>query len=207
MRGYDETLDKVALAVESAKLAKAIVVKTEGIGEDLNFSLMGWCEGDLVIVAQLSSDIMADHEQRFDRVLHAACIMRRGWQVTALTLVAEGYCSTNADESKGKDMAQLFASPDADFVRECLSFTHAENGDAMFVAVPYSCFPPRSVQFGGALQHRGIGVIRDTRYPVGLLKALEMPVDDDITDGIDTGLLHELLAKGIMDLGFEVNYK
>lgn len=205
VRGYDETLDKLALAVESAKLAKSIIVKTEGIGEDMNFSLMGWRDDELLVVAQLSSEHMEDKEGRYERILQCACILRQGWGVTALTLVAEGYCSTNPEETKGKDMAQLFAVPENDFIRECLSFTHVEDEDVVFVAVPYKCAPPRVVQFSGPLQHQGPGVVRDARYPVGLLRALELEIED--LDSVDSEYFHDLVARGIMGLGFEINYR
>ena len=203
---YPETLDKVALAVESSKIAKSLMVQQEGIGEDLSFSLMAWCEDELVAVAQLSGLLMGDHDERYGLMVQAACILRQGWGATAFTMVAEGYCSTNPEESRGNDMAQMFASPSCDFVRECLAFTHVEQDELLFVVVPYKYEPPRKVLFSDPLQHKGASVLRDGRYPLSLHRALAIdvaPEDDDI----DIDLLREYLAQGLHDCGFEVNYR
>lgn len=204
MNEYPESLDKVALAVESAKIAKAMMVKQEGIGEDLSFSLMTWRDSELVAVAQLSHAFMSDPEERYGLMVQAACILRQGWGATAFTMVAEGYCSTNPDESKGKDMAQLFASPTTDFVKECLSFTHVQDDGILFVVVPYRCVPPRHVEYYKPMTHSGAGVVREARYPMSLHRALELPYD---TDDIDLDTLREELANGLTSIGFEVNYR
>lgn len=206
MEIYPEILDKVALAVESSKIAKSMMVKQEGIGEDISFSLMAWKDDELVAVAQLSGLLMADHEERYGLIVQAACILRQGWRTTAFTMVAEGYCSTNPDESRGNDMAQMFASPSCDFVRECLAFTHVEEDDLLFVVVPYKYEPPRSVVFGNPLQHKGATVLRDGRYPLSLHRALGIEIDYD-EDYIDLDALHKSLAKGLNEIGFEVNYR
>jgi hypothetical protein len=206
MNEYPEMLDKVALAVESTKVAKSLVVQQEGIGEDLNFSLMAWTDGDLRIVVQLKNEYMKDHEDRYERLVQAACIIRQGWGATAFTMVAEGFCSTNPAESKGKDLAQLFAAVNVDYVRECLAFTHIEEDDILFVVVPYSYVPPRKVLFSDVLQHRGASVLRDGRYPLALFKALELE-DDFSHDDYDEDIVLDVLARGLVDLGFEVNYR
>ncbi len=206
MNKYPEILDKVALAVESAKVAKQMVVQQEGIGEDLGFSLMAWEDDDLRAVVQLSGLFMGDHEDRYGRIVQAACVLRQGWGATAFTMVAEGYCSTNPDESKGKDMAQMFASPSCDFVRECLAFTHVEDGEMLFVVVPYKYEPPRKVVFSGPLQHEGASVLRDGRYPMSLHRALGLEIQHEDED-YDEEELRDLLAQGLKELGFEVNYR
>lgn len=206
MDEYPQTLDKVALAVESSKIAKSMMVQQEGIGEDLSFSLMAWSDDQLVAVAQLSGLLMADHENRYSLMVQAACILRQGWEATAFTMVAEGYCSTNPDESRGKDMAQLFASPAHNFVRECLAFTHVEEDELMFIVVPYKYEVPRRVVYSEPLQHRGASVLRDGRYPMSLHRALTIENDYDY-ENIDTDVLREVLANGLTELGFEVNYR
>jgi hypothetical protein len=206
MDEYPEILDKVALAVESSKIAKSMMVQQEGIGEDLSFSLMAWSDDELVAVAQLSGLLMADHEERYSLMIQAACILRQGWDATAFTMVAEGYCSTNPNESRGKDMAQLFASPSHNFVRECLAFTHVEEDDLMFVVVPYKYEPPRRVVYSNPLEHRGASVLRDGRYPMSLHRALSIDNDFDHED-VNVDTLRALLANGLTELGFEVNYR
>ena len=204
MNNYPESLDKVALAVESAKIAKAMVVKQEGIGEDLSFNLMAWRDSELVAVAQLSQVHMGDPEERYGLMVQAACILRQGWGTTAFTMVAEGYCSTNPEETRGKDMAQLFASPTTDFIKECLAFTHVQEDGVLFVVVPYRLLPPRKVEYYKPMTHAGAGVVREARYPMSLHKALELPYE---TDGIDMDTLREELANGLTAIGFEVNYR
>lgn len=204
MNEYYESLDKVALAVESAKIAKAMIVKQEGIGEDLSFSLMAWRDSELVAVAQLSQALMSDHDERYGLMVQAACILRQGWGTTAFTMVAEGYCSTNPDETRGKDMAQMFASPTTDFIKECLAFTHVQEDGILFVVVPYRYAPPREVEYYKPMVHNGAGVVREARYPISLLRALELPCD---TDDLDLTTLREELANGLTAIGFEVNYR
>jgi hypothetical protein len=206
MNEYPEILDKVALAVESAKVAKQMIVQQEGIGEDLGFSLMAWEDDDLRAVVQLSGLFMSDHEERYALMVQAACVLRQGWKATAFTMVAEGYCSTNPNESKGKDMAQMFASPSCDFVRECLAFTHVERGEMLFVVVPYKYEPPRKVLFAQPLQHQGASVLRDGRYPLSLHRALGLGLPHG-GDEFDEEYLREILAQGLKDIGFEVNYR
>lgn len=204
MNDYPESLDKVALAVESAKIAKSMIVQQEGIGEDISFNLMVWRDSQLVAVAQLSQSLMGDPEERYGLVVQAACVLRQGWGATAFTMVAEGYCSTNLEESKGKDMAQLFASPTTDFVKECLSFTHVQEDGILFVVVPYRCLPPRKVQYHTPMAHNGAGVVREARYPMSLHRALELPYE---IEGVDEDDLRSELANGLTELGFEVNYR
>ena len=204
MNDYPESLDKVALAVESAKIAKAMIVKQEGIGEDLSFNLMTWRDSELVAVAQLSQEHMGDPEERYGLMVQAACILRQGWGATAFTMVAEGYCSTNPDETRGKDMAQLFASPTTDFIKECLAFTHVQLDGILFVVVPYRLTPPRRVEYYKPMTHNGAGVVREARYPLSLHKALELPYE---MDDVDMDTLREELANGLTAIGFEVNYR
>lgn len=205
MNSYQDALDKMALAVESAKVAKSMVVQTEGINEEININLLAWRDDELIAVAQLMSEFMEDRDDRFERIIHAACVFRQGWGATSITMIAEAYCSSNPSATRGRDMAEVFASPDADYVRECLSFTHIEDETALFVAVPYSCTPPRKVIYDDPLQHRGSGVIRDARYPLGFMRALALRTEcNEVTDD---PYFYELLAKGIMDLGFEINYR
>lgn len=204
MNDYPESLDKVALAVESAKIAKQMIVQQEGIGEDLSFNLMTWRDSELVAVAQLSHEHMGDPEERYGLMVQAACVLRQGWGATAFTMVAEGYCSTNPEESKGKDMAQLFASPTTDFIKECLSFTHVEEDGVLFVVVPYRLLPPRQVEYYKPMTHSGAGVVREARYPMSLHRALELPYE---IDEVDEDLLREELASSLTAIGFEVNYR
>ena len=204
MNDYPDSLDKIALAVESAKIAKSMIVQQEGIGEDISFNLMVWRDSQLVAVSQLSHSLMGDSEERYGLVVQAACVLRQGWGATSFTMVAEGYCSTNLEESKGRDMAQLFASPTTDFVKECLSFTHVQEDGILFVVVPYRFLPPRKVEYYKPMAHNGVGVVREARYPMSLHRALELPYE---VEGVNEDALRFELANGLTELGFEVNYR
>ena len=81
MEQYATTLDKVALAVESAKVAKSDAVKKHGIGEDININLFGWRGSDLVVIAQMLDSGKIDKDERFVKLVNALCIVRQGWQV------------------------------------------------------------------------------------------------------------------------------
>jgi hypothetical protein len=91
-------------------------------------------------------------------------------------------------------------------VRECLAFTHVEEDELLFVVVPYKYEPPRRVLYSDPLQHKGATVLRDGRYPMSLHRALSIEIDHEEM-GYNGDLLRELLAKGLTDLGFEVNYR
>ena len=109
MEKYGTILDKVALAVESAKVAKSDIVKSEGIGEDININLFGWRGSSLVIIAQMLDSGLIEKEERLVKLVNALCIIRQGWQVDAFTMVAEAYCALSPADTKGTDMAELFA--------------------------------------------------------------------------------------------------
>lgn len=208
MEIYPSILDKMALAVESAKLAKTVTVQVEGFGEDLNFNLFGWNNHALRVVAQLRTEFMADKEDRLERIIRAACIMRQGWLTDAYTFIAEGYCSTDSDVTDGRNMAEVFCESDSP-VRECLSFTHIEDdGGGLFVAVPYSYVPPRRVEFSDPLRYRGKSAFRDIRYPDALARALSLEIEAGAEDiDLDEDTFHELLAVGLEDIGFMVQYR
>lgn len=207
MEIYPSILDKMALAVESAKMAKAFTVQMEGFGEDLNFNLFGWNSDELRVVAQLKTEFMQDREDRLERIIRAACIIRQGWLADAFTFIAEGYCSTDSNVTDGRNMAEVFCEMDSP-VRECLSFTHIEDDGGLFVAVPYSYVPPRKVAFEDALRYRGKTAFRDTRYPDALARALSLEIEAGAEDiDLDEDTFHELLAVGLEDIGFMVQYR
>lgn len=207
METYPTILDKVALAVESAKVAKEVTIDVEGFGEDLNFNLFCWKNDELRVVTQLSTEYMTDKEDRLERLIRAACILRQGWEATAFTFIAEGYCSLDADATEGRELAEAFVETDS-AVKECLSFTHIEGDDGLFVAVPYSYMPPRRVMFGEPMRYRGKTAFRDQRYPDALARALALDVSSSYEDiDVDQETFHKLLAFGLKELGFMVNYR
>jgi hypothetical protein len=203
MEQYETTLDKVALAVESAKVAKSDAVKKHGIGEDININLFGWRDSELVVIAQMLDSGLIDKDERFTKMVNALCIVRQGWQVDAFTMIAEAFCSLLPSDTKGKDLAEVFAEPNSP-VSECLSFTHISVKDALFVTVPYTVTPPRTVVYKSPLKYAGYdNVLRDKKYPAAMGKALDLELSDAVDDG-DT--FHRILADGLAEEGFDVHY-
>ena len=204
MDKYPTTLDKVALAVEAAKVAKSDAVKLYGIGEDININLFGWRDSELVVIAQMLSSSQIPKDERFAKIVNALCVVRQGWQVDGFTMVAEAFCSLLPSDTKGRDLAEQFAEKDSP-VSECLSFTHVSIRDALFVTVPYRVVPPRMVVYSTPLKYAGYeGVLRDRKYPAAMGKALDLPISDSVVEDGDT--FHAVLAEGLSEEGFDVHY-
>ena len=209
MDKYPSILDKLALTVESAKLAKSIIVKTEGIGEEINLNMVGWRDDEVFIVCQLTQGAWDDTRERALKLIECAYLMRQVWQVSEITLVAEAFCSTDADATRGKDLRAMFAEQNSP-VLECLSVSHMVIDDEpIYVAVPYICMAPRKVVYYNPVRHMGEGVVRDSVIPAGILKMLDSDVSDKYIglseDAME--LTREAIANGLTDMGFEVKYR
>lgn len=203
---YETELDKVALAVESTKLAKQMTVTEEGIGEDININLFCWKDTALASIIQLQNTHRMDKEERIDRLTKAACILRRGWGVSDFTFVAEGYCSMKPSDTKGSDLAKLFAEPNSP-VKECLAFTHIAPDGAIFVSVPYSLSLGKKVNFGNPLWYSGVDAMRDLTYTAVLRASLKLDAIEIEETEVDKPSYYASLAQGITNEGFEVFYR
>ena len=119
----DET-KVVQLAEELLKKfppAKTSVVEFLGAQYD-----MGWNGDELIIVCQMKKEMMRMHpNDRLDRCTSLLTALRRYWYITAVTMVAEGYCSLDPEKTKGVELAKDFAKQDS-AVEECITLTHAE---------------------------------------------------------------------------------
>jgi len=205
--GIHETdLDKVALAVESTKLAKRMTVSDEGVGEDMNINVFCWKDNKLVSILQLKQTFSLHRDERIHRLALASCLMRQGWGIDEFTLVAEGYCSMKPSETKDYDLAQLFASNNSP-VSECISFTHISDDDVLFVSVPYSIEIGRVVEFGNALWYSGVDVLRDLAYPAVLKASLRLSRVEIIEEEMDMNVFFSKLAEGLSEIGFETFYR
>jgi hypothetical protein len=169
---YEGSLSKLALAATSAQLAKVVTVQEFGVGEDLCFNFMGWNEEDLVIVCQIRRDLMLlDPELRLEKCAQLCRALRRFWGITAITMIAEGYCSLDAKKTKGVELAKDFCKPDS-AVEECITITHAEiieNTiiDINLIALPYVYELGRTVNWLEMLSYpsRAEQVLRNAGYP------------------------------------------
>lgn len=203
---YATEFDKLALAVESTKLAKQMTVSEDGIGEDININLFCWKGEDLASIMQLRNTHQLERDTRIEIITKGACIMRRGWGIDEFTFVAEGFCSLKPAETKNDDLAELFAKQDSP-VKECIAFTHITGSDATFISVPYSLGVGRTVNFDNPLWYSGVDVMRDLTYPATLKASLKLePVELD-DDSLDRESYFETLAESLTNTGFEVFYR
>jgi len=203
---YATEFDKLALAVESTKVAKSLTIKEEGIGEDLNINLFCWKNDELVCIMQLRETHQMERDKRIEALTKAACIMRRGWGVDQFTFIAEAYCSMSPSDTKDQNLAELFAEPDSP-VKECISFTQISSEDATFISLPYKIELGRKVTFNSPLWYAGLDVFRDLTYPATLKASLKLdpvPLDEET---IDRESYFSSLASGLIDTGFEIFYR
>lgn len=177
----------MALAATSAQLAKTISVKDFGVGEDLTFNFMGWNSDELVIVCQMRKELMQiQPEDRLLKCLAMCSTLRRYWGITALTMVAEGYCSLNPEKTAGVELAKAFAEPNSD-VQECITLTHAEimenknNIEVNLIALPYKYQIGREVEWLDMLFYPTAAqkILRQSKYPVMLEKSLQENIAED----------------------------
>lgn len=202
---YETDLDKMALCTESMKLAKVNVTKEDGIGSDLNINIFGWRKNELLIIIQLKNTYNLPKESRIKSIIEASCILRKGWDVDEFTLIAEGYCSMKPSETKGLELANVFAQKDSP-VTECLSFVHLRDEELLFLAIPYKTNLGRVVEFGSVLWYPGGHVMRDIEYPAALKAILRLD-KEPLNTTQDKETYFATLASGIMEQGFEVFYR
>lgn len=201
---YPDEFAKIALALTSAQLAKQMFVEESGVGEDLAFNFIGWRDGRLVTITQMGKKFMK--EPPIDRLQRCASMLRmiKGfWNVDSITMVAEGYCSPDAEKTRGLDLAKAFLD-EKNGVRECVTVTHAEHGDTgdvdiTLVSTSYkyrlnrrAIFEPITVYPDGA-----VNVLRDKSYPALLYKTVS---EDYFVDAVN----EDDAAEAINNLGFHL---
>jgi hypothetical protein len=142
---YMTPMAKIALACESAKVAKATTTHEEGIGEDLSYNLIAWHDTLVSAIAQLQYNLIAS-EDRLMRVLEAVKAMRLGYCINGITFVAEGYCVSDPSKiDSSTPLRHQFVTNQN--VRECLTVTHVEPTHVKVVALPYTYEIGRRVRF------------------------------------------------------------
>lgn len=203
MESYPTSNDKIALAVSSSMAAKEIAVKQYGIGEELSFTIFGWRDDRLAIVANLAQKFMREEQDvRLNRCHRAAQVIRRGWAVDAFTFLAEAFCSTDSTRSVGQDLRQLFIDRDPN-VFECLTFTHVTSDNIDLVSVPYSLQLGATVEWHEPIRNVNASGLRDSAYPKIFSAALDakVPAHPDNMDAYQ-----EILAGGLLSNGFACQY-
>lgn len=196
-----DSIDKVVFVCDAASTAKELIVKDAGIGEDLTFGLYGWKDDYLTVLLQMKPKYMwADRADRFHRLTNAACILREGWGIDEYTLVAEGYCSTDPDATRGVPLQEAFVTMNE--VRECLTFTHVNLHETAIVTRPYKVGWPRKVEFQEDMYFPGESILRrkDSTIPAMFLRVIERIEPAEPPE--DIGSFHEALGEGLYEQGF-----
>lgn len=209
MNEYIEDLEKLALALTSAQLAKSTFVNEEGIGEDISFNFFFWKQNKVALIMQLNKKLMSlEHKNRFLVCADACIAVRQHWGIDAITMVAEGWCSTDPEKTKGLELDREFAKQDSS-VMECITLTHAEYGvdkepSIQLMACPYKYLEGRLVQFDEPIYYsEGAGkVLRDRKYPAMLVKALLESPFYDVSDETKEEILDNLHDVGIYSQDF-----
>lgn len=204
MDTYPTTLDKLALVVTASTIAKEQSVKDFGVGEDLPFNVYGWRNHRLAIMCQINAGLMnIDPMERFSKLTNAACVMRKGFCVDGFTLIAEGFVSTDPESTKDKKLAEAYLEKDSP-VKECLTFTHVDNGRVTFVTKPYTYTVPRGVQWAEEMHFPGGTMFRskDGAIPIMFDKVLALETQEEPDDEEEYEEYHKALGQGLLAEGF-----
>lgn len=202
---YDSRMMKLAMVLATAVEAKNEMVAEGGIGEDINQVLYGWCGGSLSVVSQMTDVVQRQTPyERFMAVSSAVAILRLGWGLDAISMVAEGYVSSNPIDTYDKNLAKEFAIGNR-AVNECLTVTHVANDEVSFVSKGYSYDVPRKVIWHEEVFVPGRMMVRneESMYPLLFHTALKLPYsqpDDEVmwlaSDDYYKALVFGLLANG-----------
>ena len=202
---YDSRMMKLAMVLATAVEAKNEMVAEGGIGEDINQVLYGWCGGSLSVVSQMTDVVQRQTPyERFMAVSSAVAILRLGWGLDAISMVAEGYVSSNPVDTYDKNLAKEFAIGNR-AVNECLTVTHVANDEVSFVSKGYSYDVPRKVIWHEEVFVPGRMMVRneESMYPLLFHTALKLPYsqpDDEVmwlaSDDYYSALVFGLLANG-----------
>lgn len=196
---------KLAMVLATAVEAKSEMVAEGGIGEDINQVLYGWCGSSLSVVSQMTDVVQRQTPyERFMAVSSAVAILRQGWGLDAISMVAEGYVSSNPVDTYDKNLAKEFAIGNR-AVNECLTVTHVANDEVSFVSKGYSYDVPRKVIWHEEVFVPGRMMVRneESMYPLLFHTALKLPYsrpDDEVmwlaSDDYYSALVFGLLANG-----------
>lgn len=201
---YPDEFSKIALALTSAQLAKQGFVSEAGVGEDLAFNFIGWKDGKVLTIVQLSKKHM--QEKPIDRLQRCAAmlsILKGFWDIDSISMVAEGYCSPDVEKTRGLDLQKAFLD-ETTGVSECITVTHAESdemggAELTLVSIAYEylaknrmLFKPITVYPDGAVR-----TLRDKSYPALLYKTV---MEQYIVNEKD----EDEAAEAINNLGFHL---
>jgi len=200
---YLDPFSKIALTLTASQLAKNLIVKSEGVGEDLAFNFFAWRNNKPLLCAQLESRHMKEnHQRRFARCYELMRILRFNLGIDSLTFVAEGYV---ANEPQNKELSLAFLEPNSG-VKECLTVIHCDENlasaapDVYLFSMPYT-YNGRSVSWGHLMEfsQNAIGTIKRYSYPAMLHGAFRRQVDKEVSlNQLDEETINEILGHGFL---------
>ncbi len=204
MDTYLDPFSKIALTLTASQLAKNLIVKSEGVGEDLAFNFFAWRNDTPLLCAQLESRFMKEsHQKRFSRCYELMRVLRFKLGIQSLTFIAEGYV---ANEQQNKELSLAFLEPNSG-VKECLTVIHCEENkpssvpDVFLFSMPYSYGVGRSVSWGHLMEfsQNAVSTIKRYSYPAMLHGAFRRQVDEETSSSpLDEDTINEILSYGFL---------
>lgn len=195
---------KLALCLKSAMVAKEAAVAEFGIGEDLTFTLYGWADDQLKLVSSLFPQHMAESRAaRISRLSIAATVFRQAWGIDEFVFMAEGFVSTDAPATAGRDLRAAFIEKDSP-VKECITFTFVTQDEFEIVTLPYSTSIGRKVTWHNTLRTNSETQLRDSIYPKILQLALRL---DKAPIPEDSATYFSVLGSGLRADGFSTHWE
>lgn len=202
MDTYDDPFSKIALTLSATQVAKNMITKSEGVGEDLSFNFFAWRKDHPVLCVQLESKYMKEpHEKRFLRCKDLIDILRFRVKVTSLTFICEGYVAPIPQQ---KELSIAFIEPQSS-VKECLTVIHCDENiygpaDIYLFSMPYSYGLGKHVIWGNLMEfsQNAVDTIKNYKYPMMMRSAFSQKIDNTVAESE----IDDLLLGRIVDCGF-----
>lgn len=212
MEQYVDDFGKMALALTSAQLAKELAVSEHGIGEDIATHFLGWSSRYLMLIVQMKQSVTnLTPDDKFMKCKELCVLLRKYWGIISLTMVAEGYCSMDAAQTKNTDLASAFIDKQNP-VFECITVSHASIEDSgsispvSMVAAPYSLVVGKKVDWHDVLIYpeKADKHIKQAKYPKMLRNSLMENFIEDTSMGQIMQIKDEIDELGFMVQDFTV---
>jgi len=202
-------MSKLTIVLVTAVEAKSDLVLQYGIGEDLSQVLYGWKGPDLVVICRMTDRLRKKSNMvRLRKCGDAVAVMRQGWGVDALSMVAEGYVSDSPSDTDGVDFVREFANGNKT-IKECITVTHVAGDEISFVSKSYVVSVPRQVVWDEEVFTPGTTLVRGPprMYPLLFSKALELDIVgfDEEKMGSEQKAFYAVLVDGLKDIGFDAH--
>lgn len=204
MDTYLDPFSKIALTLTASQLAKNLIVRTEGIGEDLAFNFFAWRQDKPFLCAQMETRFMKEsHQKRFARCYELMRILRFRLGIESITFIAEGYV---ADRPQDKELSLAFIEPNS-VVKECLTVIHCDENkpssapDTYLFSMPYKYGVGKQVNWGHLMEfsQNATKTIKRYSYPAMLHAAFRMQIDSEVSSTeLDAEIINEIVSHGFL---------